>query len=153
MKQVNITEERLREIVKDVILEAATKSMVTAAVTDKGEELGIWNDERLLKHVTATNNIHLRPCDYDVWASIGADNYVTIRWKEVGKPRSFTCSEWMKPVGTSGRFYSSYANWGEMDWSLECLGAKKVKKQYEKVDEFGDIKTFTKTYYDLSSLF
>jgi len=151
MKRIAITEERLHEIIKDVILEA-TRSMVTAIVTDNGEELGIWNDERLLKHVTATNKRHLRPCDYDVWASIGTDNYVTIQWKEVGKPRSFTRSEWMKPVGTSGRLYSSYANWDEMDWALECLGVKKVKKQCEKVDEFGDIKTFTKSYYDLSPI-
>lgn len=152
MKQIYITEGRLREIVKDAILEAARRS-VTAIVTDKGEELGIWSDERLLKHITVTNKRHLRPSDYDIWASIGTDNYVTIRWKEVGKPRSFTCSEWMKPVETSGKFYSSYANWDEMDWALECLGVRKVKKQYEKVDEFGDIKTFTKSYYDLTSLF
>lgn len=115
-----------------------------------GEHVG--NGRRLLKHVKAADKRHLRPTDYDVWASIDNDGCVTVEWKKVGSPRSMTISDWLKPIDGSDTYYKSMSNWDDLDWALECLGVKKVKKSAQKVDDFGDVKTFVTSYYDLSPI-
>lgn len=142
MTNLNISYERLSEIISEAI----------AKVTDKGDELYISDRERLLAHVTVKCEKYIRPFMCDVWASIGKDRYVTIHWKEVGRPRSMTASEWLKPVKGSDKYYSSMANWDELDWAISCLGIKKVKVKSYKVDEFGEEKEFYCSFYDLSPI-
>lgn len=143
MKRIVITEERLRQIISEVVANLADKS-----IEDRIEHDG----QRLLKHVVAKDTHHLRPRDHDIWITMGKDGYVRVNWKSVKTPWSLTCGEWMKPVGTSGRFYSTVANWPEMEWALKCLGIEKVKETHQKVDDFGEIDTYTTSYYDLSSI-
>ena len=133
-----MTNERMHKIICEAI------SKVT------GEHVG--NGRRLLKHVKVEDKRHLRPTDYDVWASIDNDGYVTVEWKKAGSPRSMTVSDWLKPVRGSETYYTSMSNWDDLDWALQCLGVKKVKKSTQKVDDFGDVKTFVTSYYDLSSI-
>lgn len=121
-------------------------------MTENGDEISVMDDERLLKHVTATDDRHLRPSEYDIWACIGKDGYITIRWNRVGASRSMTSSEWLKPVKGSDKYFSSMSNWDELNWALSCLGVKKEKVKSYKVDEFGDTKEFFCSYYDLSPI-
>ena len=144
MRNLGISYKRLKEIITEEIVK----------VTDNGDEISIRDGRRFLKHVTATDKRHLRPVNYDVWVCRDPKtNEIVVEWKQVGKPVSFTCTEYLRPVDTERRLYSSMANWDELDWALGCLGAKKVKETNQKVDDFGDITTFTTSYYDLSSLF
>ena len=115
-----------------------------------GEHVG--NGRRLLKHVKAEDKRHLRPTDYDVWASIDNDGCVTVEWKKVGSHRSMTISDWLKPIDGSDTYYKSMSNWDDLDWALECLGVKKIKESAQKVDDFGEVKTFVTSYYDLSPI-
>ena len=115
-----------------------------------GEHVG--NGRRLLKHVNVEDKRHLRPTDYDVWASMDNDGCVAVEWKKVGSPRSMTISDWLKPVRGSETYYTSMSNWDDLDWALQCLGVKKVKKSTQKVDDFGEVKTFVTSYYDLSPI-
>lgn len=133
-----MTNERMHKIICEAI------SKVT------GEHVG--NGRRLLKHVKAEDKRHLRPTDYDVWASIDNDGYVTVEWKKVGSPRSMTISDWLKPIDGSDTYYKSMSNWDDLDWALECLGVKKIKESAQKVDDFGEVKTFVTSYYDLSPI-
>ena len=133
-----MTNERMHKIICEAI------SKVT------GEHVG--NGRRLLKHVNVEDKRHLRPSDYDVWASMDNDGCVAVEWKKVGSPRSMTISDWLKPVRGSETYYTSMSNWDDLDWALQCLGVKKVKKSTQKVDDFGEVKTFVTSYYDLSSI-
>lgn len=133
-----MTNERMHKIICEAI------SKVVGDVTTNGI--------RLLKHVKAKDERHLRPADYDIRASIENDGCVKVEWKRDGSPRSMTVSDWLKPVKGSDTHYTSMSNWDDLDWVLQCLGVKKVKKSTQKVDDFGDVKTFVTSYYDLSSI-
>lgn len=99
MKPLVITEERLRQIIEEEIVK----------ITDNGEELTIRDGRKFLKHVTVKDERHLRPANYDVWACLEPKtNEIVIEWKQVGKPVSFTCTEYLRPVGTSGKFYINF---------------------------------------------